>query len=261
MLEGIDRELAEIMHEVGRKTPYTNAAAAHVANDNPLPGNVGGDCGAICKALVEATGHIPGEARLHSILPKEPGAERKGKPGSHVLVHKDIPGSPRIMDPYLLMRWAFDLGKGCEDIPTYLPGTDGLPTTVQFQTCNDRLVVTCNELASGFVSPRPWSLFIAPADRVLVSGCENADAVYSLYVIRFLFADTVGQIGYNVQERELRWTEPTQGGSRVVKLNGLKEGTLRREVDERLREFDLDITTVSRFLREAYELSVAGQFV
>lgn len=255
------KELSEILREVTRRTPFTNAAAPHIYNEDSLPGNVGGSCAKLCNRLIAATEHIHGEARLHSVLSAEPGFERKGRPGNHVLVVKDLESDSVALDPALLIQRPFFFAERNGQIPSHLPGKDGGPVSVSFKIEGDRLDVVCPELAPGFISPRPWSFYVAPGDRVSATGAEAAKRIFPVYLIRFVFPDTVAQISYEVASKELSWTEPAQGGTSVIKLDGLMAEPLRRRVDEGLKAFDLDITTARQFLREAYDISVALRFI
>jgi hypothetical protein len=178
-----------------------------------------------------------------------------------VLGVKELEGGPVALDPALLIQRPFAFAEGSGQIPSHLPGKNGDPVSVSFKIEGDRLDVVCPELAPGFISPRPWSFYVDRGDRVSATGMEAAKRTFPVYLIRFVFPDTVAQISYEVASKELSWTEPAQGGTSVIKLDGLIAEPLRRRVDERLKAFDLDIPTAQRFLREAYDISVALRFM
>ncbi len=224
MRKELETEMGAIMHELNRRVPFTNAAAVRQAMGEPLPGNVGGDCAFQCRQLIEDLKVLPGEARMHRALS---GFEwgRKGKPGSHVLLVKETEQGDYAFDPTFLHLDPFHLQSTGAILPTH----NGL-----------------------------YNFFTHPRDQIIATGLENAAKPFSIYVIRFFTEKGLAQMTYDHGKTgEVFWAESDESDHRILRLDGVREETLRRHVDQCLKEFNMDLSTVMEFLLDTPDLQHA----
>ncbi len=250
MKNDLDEQMGEIIRQVTREVPFSNAPAAWRARGLALPGNVGGDCAHQVLKLIEGLSGIPGEARIHRAVSVTGTAGRSAKPGAHVLVIKETAEGQKAMDPYYLHVGPFSLARGADTIQSVLVGMHNRPTFINFLQEDDLLQVAAPQVATGSATRSAYRFHTLPEDQVTVTGLENANKLFPDYSIRFVFEQGVGHLVYDYgQSDEILWSEGGGRERRTIKVDGLNQQSFRREVDLRLEEFDLDLGTVIPFLK------------